>query len=435
MKKIALNIIFILVINFGSLAQVKILPGDKSINKSLLKSSTQIFDYSNIQNGSLTTIGKYKMEIKYNFETLDINTTLSFNNKNKPWKDRYVVDGNSFKPVSIESSRSDRSLLLNFGNDVTGLLEDHNRNKKTVIRENFKDGFFDISIYPYILPALPLSAGFKATLPVFDYEAVDSNQRFSNVIISGVYLDEYRSNFTGTHKVWRVEVFEESTKNTFQYSIDQKTGKFWEIFFRTPDGILIELKNNESDYNPIKSKFDKEETLKLITQGKSIIRGQAFARDNKNGGALQGMAILNVNKKQVAGKGTKIVLTPNTPYFKEWNKINEENYKNILPPLPLPEGADECMKETTIYDEDGHFEFTNLMPGEYLITTSFLYEHDATSTTVVGYNDYYINGTYQGSNTITNSHNFIADVKAKVRKVVKINKDGEMVEIKLKKTL
>lgn len=424
------------IVAFCSLAQTKILPGDPSINKSLLKSSTIIMEYSSSQNGSaLSLVGNYKIEVAYSAQTLDVKTTLSFKNKNTPWTDHFVTDASSFKPISVASQRSDRSLNLNFGNEITGSLQDHNRGTKTTIKEKSKGSYFDKSIYPFIIPALPLKEGYKATIPVFDYEALDNNKKYSNILITGVYSDTYRSNFTGTYKVWRVEVFEESTQQTFEYFIDQKTGKFWKLFFRTPDGIIIELKNNESDFNPLKSKFDKEATLKLITQGKSIIKGQAFAKDNKNGGALQGMAVLNVNKKQVAAQGTKIVLTPYTAYFKEWNKTNEANYKKIIPPLPLPEGAEECFIETSIYDDEGHFEFKNLMPGDYLITTIFEYEHSATSTSVVGYTDYYTNGIYQGSNEITNSQNFIADVKAKIKKVVTVKNDGEVVEIKLKKTL
>ena len=418
-----------------SYGQQIISPSDKSINKSLLKSATYILDYSSISNGNLINIGYYKIEINYNNQNLDVNATLFFNNKDKPWKDHYVADGNSFKSKSVESTRSDRSLLLNFGSEITGSHQDHNRNKKTIIKEKPKGSFFDISIYPYLLSALPLTEGYKANIPVFDYEALTADKKFSNVEITGVYAKEYFSSFTGTHKVWRVDVYEESSQNTVQYHIDQKTGKFWKIILSTVNGNIVELKNNESDYNPLKSKFDLDATLKLITQGKSIIKGQAFARDNKNGGGLQGMAVLNVNKKQVAGKGTIIVLTPYTAYFKEWNKVNDANYKKGMPTLPLPEGAKDCAKETTVIDDDGNFEFTNLMAGEYLLTTSFLYEHSATRTSVIGQTDYFTNGIYQGSNAITSSKNFMADVKAKVKKVVKIEKDGEVVNVKLKKTL
>ena len=434
MKKIT-SLLLIQFVSLYMFGQQTILPGSPSINKSLLKSATYILEYSVIQEGEFVEIGSYKMDIKYNNLTLDVKSTLSFKNKNNPWTDHIVADGSSFKPISLESKRSDRNLNLNFSNEITGLFENHDNHKKTSIKEKAKGSFFDIAIYPYILPALPLAEGYKALILVFDYEAVSEDKRYSNVKITGVYAENYSSKFSGFHKVWRVEVFEESTKQKYQYYIDQKTQKIWEIRLQPQKGNLVYLKNNEIDFNPLKNKFDKETTMKLITQGKSTIKGQAFARDNKNGGALQGMAVLNVNKKQVAPIGTVIVLTPYSDYFKEWNKRNETNFKKILPPQPLEEGAVECMLQTTVIDDEGHFEFTNLMEGDYLVSTSFIYSHDATLTTVVGQTDYFINGNYQGSTAITNSENYVADVKAKIKTIVTIKKDGETVNIKLKKTL
>ena len=434
MKKVLITFAsqFFAICSFG---QQVILPGDKSINKSLLKPVTYIFDYSSISNGNLVSIGNYKMEIGYNNQTLDVNATLSFNNKNKPWRDHIVADANSFKPVSVESFRSDRSLSLNFSNQITGSLQNHNKGTKIVINEKSKGSFFDISICPYIITLLPLADGYKATIPVFDYEALSPDKVYSNVQITGVYSGSYSSNFTGEHEIWRVEGLEESTKQTFEYYIDKVSRKIWRINIIPPTGNLVYLKNSESDYNPLKSEFNKESTLKLISQGKGTIKGQAFAKDNKNGGGFQGMAVLNVNKKQFAAKGTIIVLTPYTAYFKEWNKANDNNFKKGLPSLPLPDGAKECAKETVVSDDEGHFEFSNLMPSEYLLTTTFLYEHDATSTKVVGHTDYFTNGIYQGSDAITSSENFVADVKAKIKTVAKISKEGETINIKLKKTL
>lgn len=431
------KLIPLLLILFGLhyvFGQQTILPGDKSINKSLLKSTSYTMEYSTIQNGILVNLGNYKMQINYNNQTLEVNTVLSFNNNTETWKDYIVADGTSFRPISIDSKRSDRNLNLNYSNEITGLLENHENHKKILIKEKAKGLFFDIAIYPYILPTLPLTDGYKAIIPVYDYEAVPAESRYSNVKITGVYSDFFSSSFSGVHKIWRVEVFEESTKQNYQYYIDQKTQKFWEIRLQTKKGDLVYLKNNEIDFNPLKNKFDKEATLKLITEGKSTLKGQAFARDNRNGGGFQGKAVLNVNKKQFAPKGTVIVLVPYTNYFKEWNKRNETYFKEGLAPQPLEVGAVECMVQTTVIDDEGHFEFANLMDGDYLVSTSFIYSHDATLTTVVGQTDYFIDGNYQGSTAITNSENYVADVKAKIRTIVTIKKNGEILNMKLKKT-
>ncbi len=190
----------------------------------------------------------------------------------------------------------------------------------------------------------------------------------------------------------------------------------------------------ETDYNPFTTKFDKAYTLKLITAGNSVILGQAFARDNQNGGMLKGIAVLNINKKQFARTGTSVLLIPYTAFFKEWIKLNDDSRKKGRA-IPLPKEAAECIKSTTVYDDAGHFEFTNLMAGEYLLYTEFGYVHTSSRTEVVGYTDTYINGIFQGSRANTTTYNVSGNVSAAVKKTVTIKNNGDKEEVKLKKTL
>lgn len=434
MKKIVL-ISIVHFLTFLSIGQVKILPGDQSIDLSKLKSESYSMSYLVIEDGAYAEIGKYKTNVLINNQTIELNTNLSFINSNSLWKDSHVADAKTLKPISRTSESDARKLTLAYKNEIIGDLKNNKNGQKSSIKEQIKSAFFDISIYPQIIRALPLNIGYKAIIPVYDYESSSEENRFCNVIINKVKSGNYASTFTGEHDIWEVSVYEESSKHNYQYCIDQKSRKIWKITLIPPTGNAIILKNDESDFNPIKNKFDKKESLAQIKNGKSIISGEAFARDNKNGGSLQGMAVLNVNKKQFAAKGTIIVLMPYTEYIKEWLSTNESRQKKLLPQIPLPEGANECIVETKVYDENGHFEFKNLKPGDYLISTKFVYSHDATKTEVVGFTDNYINDVYQGSDVITESHNFVADARANIKKIVSIKYEGEHVEIKLKKSL
>lgn len=425
------------VVTFYSSAQTKILPGDKSINKSFLKSDTSLMGYSIKQNDNYIEIGNYETKITADNKRFDVKTTLVFHNSDIRWKDHFIADANSFNPISYSSDRSgDRSLTLSFANTITGEFQNNKSGKKTPIKENKKEGFFDISIYPFILKSLPLESGYKTTIPVYDYEAVDVNNRFCNIVIKEVKTDLYISDFTGEHKVWKVSVFEESTKHNFQYYIDKTTREIWKIDIKSNKGDIILLKNKEINFNPFQNIFNKEETLKLVNDGNTTIEGVAFARDNENEGTLRGMAILNINKKQFAPKGTTVVLMPYTAYFKEWMELNNKQAKiKNTKPIPLPEEAFECFKFTAIYDDDGHFEFTNLMPGEYLLSTSFGYTHTSKRTEVTGTSDVYYKGNYVGSNVYTSVFSYSVAGQANVQKVVNVEKDGEKLQVKLKKTL
>jgi len=82
-----------------------------------------------------------------------------------------------------------------------------------------------------------------------------------------------------------------------------------------------------------------------------------------------------------------------------------------------------------------YFEFVNLMPGDYLIFAEIGYVHTSRRTEVVGYTDTYVNGLYQGTSENTTVRSYVGNTSATVKKVVKIEKEGETVEVKLKKTL
>ena len=83
---------------------------------------------------------------------------------------------------------------------------------------------------------------------------------------------------------------------------------------------------------------------------------------------------------------------------------------------------------------DGHFEFVNLMPGEYLLYTEFRFEHGYIQSEVVGYTNHYINGMFQGTSANTVNRDYSVGTSATVKKVVTVSKARDKVEVKLKKT-
>jgi hypothetical protein len=60
--------------------------------------------------------------------------------------------------------------------------------------------------------------------------------------------------------------------------------------------------------------------------------------------------------------------------------------------------------------------------------------HTSRRTEVVGYTDTYINGMFQGSSANTQTYSYGTNASAAIKKTVTIKKDGENVEVKLKKT-
>ncbi|GMQ31518.1 hypothetical protein [Algoriphagus confluentis] len=179
-------------------------------------------------------------------------------------------------------------------------------------------------------------------------------------------------------------------------------------------------------------KFDKESTLPFIKDGSSSIYGSVFARDNTS--PIKGMAVLNMNPKQMARKGTEIILIPYTDYFKFWSKENKKRSKKGVEPLTLPEEAYECIAKTEVKDDEGNYSFSGLMPGKYLLMTNFDYDHTYSVTRTEGYVNSYIGNMYIGSSPIERIYHYQTQSLAYVEKIVEIKNEGERVKADLKRT-
>lgn len=428
MKKLFIFFISSWVVQYG-LGQMVILPGDKSIDKTFIKPGLTTMSYFIDNAGQPTEIGTYEIEIIKENKQITVNSTLYFKNSEKQWQDICVVDEDNFKPISYSSDRDERKYTINFSNSITGNLTSKTSKETTTIKESPKEKYFDINIYPHILKALPLTLGYKALIPVYDYEASYKGKIY-NVVIKQVASTMYSSALTGKHDAWRVSVFEESSGHNFDYIIDKKSRRLWQILIAAKEGQMMALTDKESDYNPLKQKFDKEATVQLISKGKSIIKGQVFGRANKNDESW--VTAVNWNPKQVARKGTAVYLIPYTNWYKEYFEINRQLRKDGRK-YNMPKEALECILVSRIYDDKGHFEFANIMPGEYIVYSQFQFFEKHHEDVVVGRRDVFQGNVYMGSSDITQRNRWSQLEYAFAEELVVIAKDGEMKEVKMKK--
>ncbi|SHM65190.1 hypothetical protein SAMN05444266_109349 [Chitinophaga jiangningensis] len=188
--------------------------------------------------------------------------------------------------------------------------------------------------------------------------------------------------------------------------------------------------NEELDYRPIESNFDKELNLRMTEKGNSVITGTAFARDHGN----NKLQVVNIQRAQYAPKGTVVSILPNSAYIEEWKAVNKKIRKGKkLPEVPIDPNVAACIKTTKVYDDKGHFEFTNLMPGEYILMTSFGYTHRYSYQYYAGTN--YLmhpSGAVLSSNNVYNTANGASGATAEIETKVTIKKDGDKVDVNLK---
>ena len=380
--------------------QNKILPGAQSLNINLIKIGNSTMGYYFVKDKNPLEICTYQTEVSTNENQLLFNSKLIFLKSDKAWKEQIILDKNTLKPISRKSERETRTFDI----------------KHTNIN---KGDYFDIATYPLVLCALPLYTGYKATIPVIDYDSPNKD-KIQNVNITDVKSNIYNSELTGEHQVWKVSVNEESTGNLYDYFIDKTSRKIYKITVSSKGNTLI-LVDKETDFNPFKNTFDKEATLKIVTKGNSVISGEAFAKDDRSGrdDSKIRIDVLNINKKQFAPKGTKVILLPYTEYFKEWMELNKKQKKiKGAPPIPLSEEAKSCVLITEIYNDKGNFEFTNLTEGEYFVFISFGYTDTFSRREIAGTSDIYINGQYTGTQLNTDTFDYAQTENANFKKIV-----------------
>lgn len=436
-KTVMIRILFFYIVCFAgsflSHSQIILKPGSKEFDFGKLKASSVEMELLAQSKTGFIPVGSFSVSVKPTAKTISVFTVLEMYANKEKYFDTTIADLNTLQPVYRSSRNPSKEMVLSYGKEIKGFYYDRAGNTTIAINESTDKSVFDGYIYPYVFSAMPLTLGYRAKLQVYDYKP-GNGSNFSTTTIVSVKNNIYKSQYSGEHKVWQVNVHEESTNDWYDYFIDKESSRIWKIEMKTGGGQQYLLTDKEIDFElVVKTPFSKTETMKLIKDGNSAISGVAYAKDNQNNMVAKGKSVFNIQKKQFAPAGTTILLIPYTAYYKEWMSVNEKLMGKGRP-VPLRKEAAECIKVTTVYDDKGHFDFTNLMPGEYMVVTEFSYTHTNNRTEVIGYTDTYINGVFAGSQERTKTTQYGTEAAAAIRKNILIKKDGEKVSVILKKT-
>jgi hypothetical protein len=296
MKKTIICLYLLTIISTSCLSQNVLVPGGDFFDKKFITNSKYEMACFALAGNRMVEVSSFAVEVSTNAKTTSVYTNLTMLSNSEQYIDTSIAEANTLKPMYRSSVNPSRVLSLKYERTITGFYINKQTKKKNQISESGKELFFDSYIYPYLLSALPLTSGYKATMPVYEYKP-ENTDNFKATRIEEVKSNMYKSEMTGEHKVWQVSVFEEATNEKYEYYIDKNSRRLWKVEILSANGQRFVLLNKELDYNPFATIFNKEETLKLIKSGSAVITGVAFARDNENEGALGGKAILNINKK------------------------------------------------------------------------------------------------------------------------------------------
>ncbi|WP_306350492.1 hypothetical protein [Flavobacterium sp. '19STA2R22 D10 B1'] len=136
---------------------------------------------------------------------------------------------------------------------------------------------------------------------------------------------------------------------------------------------------------PTSSTFNEAETSQLLQTGTSSIKGNAF--------------LLKKKKPYYTYKGASIILFPVTPYFSEFMELKKKD-KRGKREAAMTNDAFAYRVQGRFLDNQGNFEFTDLMPGKYCIITWIQFEKQKTVSLQTGTSTTY--NVYSGNTVSTN---------------------------------
>ncbi|MBO9729705.1 MAG: hypothetical protein J7623_13795 [Chitinophaga sp.] len=427
--QISLKPVLLLLLPFASFAQKRVLPGHPDVNTARLKPGKSLYTIYYVKDNNWTKKGTFTNELTVSGNELTF--VANYVDEKDQWfkKRTSVADAKTLSPVSYKSEGTKGSLSLNFGTTITGKERKSKTDKEKTISLKPAGKFVDFNVSEIFFTALPLDVGYKAIVPEFYY--MDSpDSVLSDYIIKDVKSYVHRSPKTGNHDAWLMNVLEQSSGAVYTYIIDKKDYRIWQREMPAGGGTMEICVNEELDYQPIASKFDKAENLRKTENGNSVITGTALARDHGN----SRLQVVNMSKAQFPPQGTAVFLLPNSEYIEEWKAVNKKIRKrNKVQEVPIDPNVAACIKKTTIYDNKGHFEFTNLMPGEYILWTTFGYTHRYSYQYYAGTSNLvHPSGAVLSSTPIYNSASASSGATAEIEEKVTIRKDGDKVNVSLK---
>lgn len=427
--KLAPYLILSILFSFNVYAQKVVVPGSGEVNTANLVPGKSLYTIYYVKDTAWTKKGSFTHELSVSGS--EVKLVANYKDQTDKWyrKTTSVADGKTLAPISYQFEGPKNTFQLTFGSTVKGKFDYFDNRKDEAVTFTPKEKYVDYNLAEHFFTTLPLSTGYKAKVAEFYYDG-KTDKVITYYFIKEVKSYVHRSPKTGNHECWLVTVLEESTGATYYYVIDKKKHFIWQREMSMGKGMWEICVNEELDYQPVKNKFNKEEALAKVEKGNSVILGTAFARDH----AKRSIAIVNINKAQYAPKGTVVSILLNSPYIQEWKEVNKKIKKGKkLPEVPIDPNVSKCIKTTTVYDNQGHFEFTNLMPGEYLLMTSFGYTHSYNYSYYAG-TSYLMHpsGAVLSSSPVYNTASASTGANADIETVVTIKENGEQLKVNLK---
>ncbi|HET9056615.1 MAG TPA: hypothetical protein VFN30_07200 [Chitinophagaceae bacterium] len=216
-------------ISFAGNTQNLLVPSKKSFDKKWIKNSGYQMTWYLLKDTAKTEIGKVTTQISVNKKNLTVITQVSIKNIKNTWIDSTVADVKTLKPIRHSSYNTQRDMVLNFGNVVTGFYNDKIKKTYEIINDTTTVEYFDSNLYPVLIGWLPFRDGYSQDISIYDYNPSGKIGTLK-ASIKNVSSGTCQTDKNGIRKVWIVTVTDEigSDKNNVNtYYFDKTDRKLW----------------------------------------------------------------------------------------------------------------------------------------------------------------------------------------------------------------
>lgn len=188
-----LVIIVLSCIYFMSISQTVVTPSKGVFEKKWIRNVSYQMNWYALIDSAEVELGLVTIRILKEDEKVFVITSVNLKNDENQWIDTTVAHSKTLKPVRHSSLNSQRNILLNFVEVVTGYYQDKQSNIKTAVNDTIRADYFDSNFYPLLIGWLPLKNNYRCVISIYDYNPLTgSGLLFANInhAASGQYQSD-----------------------------------------------------------------------------------------------------------------------------------------------------------------------------------------------------------------------------------------------------
>ncbi len=202
-------------------AQDLVQPGGKAVQAKWIRDDQYSMKWYSVRDTMRNELGKINTTVSVKDGRIYIVTDVVMKKATGSWLDSTVADARTISPIYHSSRNARRHMAIYYDKTITGYYQDNISGKTDQVHDEISSPYFDSNIYTSLLAWLPLQAGYKATIPVYDYNSAQKHG-LVNIVINGVKEEKYTMPDNSSVDVYVLDVMDGIIESPSTYYISKK---------------------------------------------------------------------------------------------------------------------------------------------------------------------------------------------------------------------